>query len=126
MSEEKKLVCIGCPKGCLLSIKKKGRALSESDFEISGYTCKKGFTYAFNEMTHPMRTLTCTVKVRGGERLLVPAKSIPEIPKDLQLSCMEIVKRIVVDAPVFAGDVLIPDILGTGSDIVAGEDVKVL
>ena len=121
--EEKQLVCIGCPKGCLLSIKKTGTGNSESDFEISGNTCKKGYTYAINELTHPMRTLTCTVKVQGGDRSLVSAKSVPEIPKAMQLDCMQVVKRTVVQAPVFLGDVLIPDILGTGSDIVAGEDV---
>jgi CxxC motif-containing protein len=124
MAEEKKLVCIGCPKGCVITIKKIGKGLSEEDFEISGNTCPKGFLYAFSEMTHPMRTLTCTIRVHGGERPLVPAKSVPEVPKELQLDCMQIIRRTEIEAPVYQGDILIPDILGTGSDIIAGEDVK--
>lgn len=119
--EKIKMTCIGCPKGCLLTVS--GNAIE--DFLVEGNSCKIGVQYAFKEMTFPMRTLTCTVKVSGGERPLVAAKSVPEIPKDMQLKCMEVVKRTVVKAPVHAGDILIKDILGLGADIVAGEELLI-
>ncbi len=122
-AETIKLTCIGCPKGCNLLVAKIGNGNGPEDYKVEGNSCKIGLSYAFKEMTAPMRTLTCTVRVEGGERPLVAAKSVPEVPKGLQLACMEVVKRTKVTAPVKAGDVLIHDILGTGADIVAGEEV---
>lgn len=125
VNESTKMTCIGCPKGCQLTVTKIGTGLAQEDFKVEGNTCKIGLSYAFKEMTAPMRVLTSTIRVSGGERPLVAVKSVPEVPKNLQLACMEIVKRTVVTAPVHAGSVLIPDILGCGANIVAGEDVLV-
>ena len=123
IGEEVKMTCIGCPKGCQLSVTKIGKGLSKKDFKIEGNSCKIGLEYAYKEMTTPMRVLTSTIRVKGGERVLVPVKSEPEVPKTMQLACMEVIKRTVVNAPVHAGDILIKDILGTGANIIAGEDV---
>ena len=46
-------------------------------------------------------------------------KTVPEIPKDEIFSVMEEVKKTVVSPPVRIGDVIIHDIAGTGSDLVA-------
>lgn len=118
-----KMTCIGCPKGCQLTVSKIGPGLNPQDFKIEGNSCKIGLNYAFKEMTCPMRVLTSTIRVTGGERPMVAVKSVPEIPKNLQLACMEIIKRATVKAPVHAGDILIYDILSTGANIVAGEEV---
>lgn len=124
VNESVKMTCIGCPKGCLLTVTKIGAGTTQEDFKVEGNTCKIGLSYAFKEMTAPMRVLTSTIRVSGGERPLVAVKSVPEVPKDLQLACMEVVKRTTVKAPVHAGDILIHDILGCGASIVAGEDVN--
>ena len=54
---------------------------------------------------------------RSFRRLSV--KTVPEIPKDEIFSVMEEVKKTVVSPPVRIGDVIIHDIAGTGSDLVA-------
>ncbi len=123
INESVKLTCIGCPKGCQLTVTKTGSGTEKEDFKIEGNSCKIGLEYAYKEMTSPMRVLTSTIRVNGGERVLVPVKSEPDVPKDMQLACMEVIKRTVVNAPVHAGDILIKDILGTGANIIAGEDV---
>jgi len=108
------MTCIICPMGCALEVTRKG-----NDFTVKGNTCPRGEKYAVKELTNPTRTLTCAVLVEGGKIRMVPAKSSVEIPRDMQKECMEIVKRTKVKAPVKTGDVLIKDILDTGSDIIA-------
>lgn len=125
LNETEKITCIGCPKGCSLTVTKLNESNTPESFKIEGNGCKIGLNYAYKEMTNPVRVLTSTIRVLGGERELVAVKSVPEVPKDLQLTCMEIIKRTTVTAPVHAGDILINDILGTGANIVAGEDVHI-
>ncbi len=91
-------------------------------FTVSGNTCPRGDTYARKELTNPERTLTCTVAVLGGKRLLVTAKTKGEVPKEKLLDCMQLVRRLRVKSPVKAGDILVRDILQSGVDLIACED----
>ena len=114
------MTCIICPMGCQLEVTKD----SESGIIcVTGNSCKRGDAYAKKELTNPTRTLTCTVQVTNGKAVLVPAKSQGEVPRDMQLSCMEVIKRISVSAPIHAGDILYEDILNTGANIIACDDV---
>ncbi|MCR4736477.1 MAG: DUF1667 domain-containing protein [Treponema sp.] len=123
LNEEKTMTCIVCPLGCELHIRKIGSGNSSSDFDVSGNNCKNGEIYAIQEEICPMRTLTTTIRVQNGNQPLLPVKSIPQIPKALQLECMEVLKRFSVQAPIKNGDILYPDILGTGAAIVACQSV---
>ena len=121
--EKKTMTCIICPMGCQLEVTKLSGAGEVPSYSVTGNACKRGKAYAYKELTNPERTLTCTVQVSGGASRLVPAKSKTEVPRDMQLECMEVIKRLCVPAPVRAGDVLCEDILNTGADIVACDDV---
>ena len=79
--------------------------------------------YAKKELTLPMRTLTCTVCVKNGKRPLVSAKTKGEIPKDLLLDAMQYVRRLVIKAPVTAGQIIDSDFLQTGVPLIAVEDI---
>lgn len=118
------MTCIICPMGCQLEVTKLSTAAPA--YSVTGNACKRGEAYAYKELTNPERTLTCTVQVSGGASRLVPAKSKTEVPRDMQLECMEVIKRLCVPAPVRAGDVLCEDILNTGADIIACDDVASL
>lgn len=122
-NEKKIMTCIVCPMGCQLEVTKLSAQGEPPMFSVTGNACPRGEKYAQKELTNPTRTLTCTVAVKGGKVHLVPAKSSTEVPRDMQLSCMEVIKRLAVQAPVCAGDVLYEDILGTGADIIACIDV---
>ena len=61
---EKVLICICCPVGCRLTADITGENVS-----VSGNRCKRGADYAVNELLHPMRTLTTTVRVKEAETL---------------------------------------------------------
>lgn len=64
------LVCVRCPKGCLMQY--------EADGTVTGNTCDKGLEYALQEQQEPMRVLTTTILQPDGS--LTPAKTPQPIP----------------------------------------------
>ena len=113
------LTCIGCPMGCALTVTVDGDAIT-----VTGNTCPKGEKYAVNEVTAPMRMVTGTVALRGGELPRLPVKTAREIPKGRIFDCMEAIRRVAVDAPVAIGAVVLADVAGTGVDVIATREVR--
>lgn len=114
----KELICITCPKGCHLRIDE------ENGFNVTGNGCPRGEAYAMKELTDPRRTLTSTVRIRGAAVPRLPVKSCGEIPKALVISAAAALDGVEMEAPVALGQVVLPDILGTGVDIVATRTLK--
>ncbi|MBQ2667162.1 MAG: DUF1667 domain-containing protein [Clostridia bacterium] len=113
--EIKNFICINCPLGCPLTVEvENGQVV-----KVSGNTCKRGETYAVKEITAPSRTVTSTVRVKGGERPVVAVRTKTDIPKDKIFACMEAINQVEITAPVKIGDVVIADVCGTGVDVVA-------
>ncbi len=111
--ETKELTCTVCPQGCRITAQMEGGNV----ISLSGNWCKRGERYALAELNDPRRTLTTTMRVRGGG--MVSVKSQEPLPKDRLLDCMKAINAAQATAPVEIGDVLIKDILGLGVDIVA-------
>ena len=123
MSEttEKAIICTVCPIGCCILIK----ASEHEALEIAGNQCDRGLEYAREECLHPVRVLTTTVFVAGSSsHRLVACRSSKPIPKELLLFCMEKIKTLSVEAPVERYDILIPNILDTGANIIATSTVR--
>lgn len=116
---EKELICITCPKGCHLKVDVEAN-------KVTGNTCPRGAEYGINEVTHPVRVITSTVKVENGELAVVPVKTNKSIPKELNFKCMEEINKVVMIAPVKIGDVVIENVLGTGVDVVVTRNVKAI
>lgn len=118
--EKRELICVSCPIGCAITVEldDNGEVLS-----VTGNTCKRGDSYARQECTHPERMLTSTVKVEGGRLTVVPVKSSLPVPKEMLFDCMKEINKITVKAPVHIGDVVLSNILDTGVDIVATNEV---
>ena len=111
---KKNLICVSCPLGCPIEVEiENGEILS-----VTGNTCKRGDKYARDELTNPVRSLTTTVKLVGGNLPVVPVKSSKPVPKDKMFQCMKLINEASIKAPVKIGDVVIKDILGSGADIV--------
>lgn len=113
---ERELICISCPKGCHLKV-------DEEKLTVSGNSCPKGAEYGVNEVTNPVRIVTSTVKVSGGEVPVVSVKTEKAIPKGLIMKCMEEINKASISAPVKIGDVIIKNVLETGVDVVATKNV---
>lgn len=113
---ERELICISCPKGCHLKV-------DETSLTVTGNSCPKGAEYGVNEVTNPVRIVTTTVKVDGGEAPVVPVKTEKAIPKGLIMKCMEEINKVTIKAPAKIGDVVIKNVLQTGIDIIVTKNV---
>lgn len=111
-----KMVCVACPIGCDITVEFDA---DDKIASISGHTCKRGVSYAENEITNPTRSLTTTVRVMGGRKPLVSVRSAQPVPKPLLRDCVAYISAQRVSAPVKLGDVIVKNILDTGVDIVA-------
>ena len=115
----KEMTCIVCPMGCPLKVTINGDEI----VDVTGNTCPRGKKYAITEVTAPRRVLTSTVRVEGGHLPLCPVRTRGDIPKGLLFDAMKEVNALVIKAPVAIGDVLIPDICGTGVPLVACRNI---
>jgi len=115
---EKKLICIVCPVGCRLTVTGTG-----IDLAVSGNKCKKGIAYAHDELANPMRMVCTTVKISGGIHSVIPVKTDRAIPEKYRLEVVKAVNNIELSSPVKMGDIIIPDLFGTGVNIVAERDM---
>lgn len=116
--EVRRMTCINCPLGCSLEV-----IVNGEDIHVSGNKCNRGLKYGISEIIDPKRILTSTMRVMNGDRPLVAVKTDREIPKDLIFEAMKLINRGSVKAPVKTGDILIRNILDTGSNIVATSTV---
>ena len=117
--EKRELTCIGCPMGCAITVTMDGQEIKD----ISGNTCKKGKDYAGKEVTAPARTVTSTVRVRGGRLPVVSVKTREDIPKDKIFDCMKALDQIEIQAPVAMGAIVLKNVAGTGVDVIATKQV---
>lgn len=115
------LTCISCPLGCPLKVEtdESGAVLS-----VSGNTCKRGEEYGRKEVSAPVRTVTSTVRVAGGKAPVVSVRTRTDIPKGKIFEVMEEIRKAEVKAPVEIGDVVVPDIAGTGVDLIVTKAAK--
>ena len=114
----KKLTCIECPVGCNLSVDVENCKV----MKVSGNQCPKGAPYAISEIENPMRILTASVLAEGMDLKMIPVRTDKPIPKHLTFKAMDEIKRIRLNNPVTAGDVIVADFMGLGVNLVTTRD----
>jgi CxxC motif-containing protein len=114
-----KLTCIICPRGCEMEVVNKN-----GEWTVIGNECKRGEHYAVQEAANPMRTLTTSLPVSGGDYDMLSVKTAQPIPKNKINDALKALKNKTVFAPIHIGQCIFPDIAGTGVDIVATRRVK--
>ncbi len=112
-------VCIGCPKGCLLTVAKE----ADGNLAVTGNSCPVGEEYAKKEITAPTRIVTSLIRVKGGTGPVVSVKTAADIPKKKISACISEICQTEAAAPVTAGDILIANVANTGIDIIATADM---
>lgn len=118
--------CTTCPSECLLTVEVE-RDADGAVVEVrsvTGNSCPRGNTFAHQELTCPMRVLTTTVAVSGGDEALLPVRTAEAIPLALHTQAMNLIRGLVVDAPIRMGDVVLEDLLKTGIDLIASMDIE--
>ena len=112
------LICITCPKGCHLTVDE------ENDYKVTGNACPRGAEYGRNEMLHPVRVITSTVKIEGADIARLPVKTDRPLPKEKMFDCMQLINSLSAKSPVKVGQVLAGNILGTDVNIVATKSLS--
>lgn len=111
----KELICITCPRGCHLKV--------DDKMNVTGNFCPRGKIYAINELTHPVRVVTSTVKLMGSIYPRVSVKTKDPIPKDKIFEVMNEINKVTLKAPVHIGDVAIKNVLGLNIDVVVTKNI---
>ena len=117
--------CTTCPSECLLTVEveRKTDGSVAAARSVTGNSCPRGDKFAHQELTCPMRVLTTTVAVSGGNEALLPVRTAEAIPLALHAQAMALIRGVVVEAPIRMGDVVLPNLLNTGIDLIASMDI---
>ena len=125
MIETLQFNCTTCPSECLLTVEVERDAdgAVAAVRSVTGNSCPRGDKFAHQELTCPMRVLTTTVAVSGGDEALLPVRTAEAIPLELHAQAMALIRGLVVNAPIHMGDVILPNLLDSNIDLVASMDV---
>ena len=117
--------CTTCPSECLLTVEVERDADGNvaKVRSVAGNGCPRGDKFAHQELTCPMRVLTTTVAVSGGDEALLPVRTAEAIPLELHAQAMALIRSLEVEAPIRMGDVILPNLLDTNINLVASMDI---
>lgn len=111
----KELVCIVCPRGCLLRV--------DDDLNVTGAFCPRGKQYAIREITNPVRDIASSIRVNNRPFTLASVKTSKPVPKDKIFDVMDEIAKLSVDAPTTIGQVVKQNVLGLSIDIIVTKKI---
>lgn len=115
----KTFTCIVCPNGCDIEV-----GMTDTRIEtIEGALCVRGREYVEQELHNPFRNIASSVLVDGGDCPLVSVRLSAPVPKARIFDVMDEIRGMRITAPVALGEVLIANVLGLGSDVIATRHV---
>ncbi|MEM2637132.1 MAG: DUF1667 domain-containing protein [Candidatus Korarchaeota archaeon] len=119
MVSEEVYTCVICPMACSIKAKHdNGKIL-----EISGNSCPRGKAFVEQEITLPKRMVMTTVRIRNGTIPQLPVRTKEPIPKNKILDAVREIRKVVVDAPIKMGDIILENVAGTNVAVIAERDV---
>jgi CxxC motif-containing protein len=118
MSKES-VTCIICPVGCQMEVNVENGIVAS----VKDNACKRGESYACQECVSPMRMVTAVAPVAGSD-MPVSLRTASPIPKAMIVQCMRTIDRLVLSAPIFAGQMIMENIAGTGVALIATKDIR--
>lgn len=121
MTREQMIICVGCPLGCEIKLTLNNK---NEVTEVEGNQCKEGTQYALEEFKNPVRTLTATVVTQDSSQPLLPVRTAKPILKTLLTQSMTVIAEARAKPPIKMGDVIVPNLLDTGVDLVASSDLS--
>ncbi len=117
---KEKIICVGCPMGCetTLQVDARGKVI-----KIEGYKCKEGRQFVLEEYKNPVRVFTTTLLTEDTSRALLPVRSNRPILKTKMKEAVKALAHLRVKPPIKGGQVIFTNLLNTGADIIASDDL---
>ena len=124
-TETLKFNCTTCPSECLLTVEveRDANCTVVEVRSVTGNNCPRGDKFAHQELTCPTRVLTTTVAVSGGDKTLLPVRTAEAIPLALHAQAMNLIRGLVVNAPIRMGDVVLENLLNTNINLIASMNI---
>ena len=119
-STKKKLVCIACPLGCRLEVEDNGCG----EITVLGNQCKRGETYAREEIFSPKRTVTAIMKTNSKTVPFVPVRTNKPLPKALINKLLKRIYAANASVPIQMGQTAIENFSESGVDVIFTRTVR--
>jgi len=116
MTKDNKMICIGCPLGCRVTVE---LGPDKTVKKIKGHKCKEGEKYIIEEFTNPVRIFTGTIPTGHTDLPFLPVRTSIPIPKGKMKKATKAALDAELKPPIRVGDVLISRFMGTEADLVA-------
>ena len=118
-------ICIACPVGCEIEARINESGEGPVILEIAGANCIRGRTYVETELKNPMRIVTSSVRVTGGNMPITSVRLTAPVPRNRMMDVIEELRKVRLTAPVSIGQIVIQNILGLGSDVIVTKPVDI-
>jgi CxxC motif-containing protein len=114
----KELTCIVCPNGCRIRAEWK-----DGGYTFEGNRCAKGAEFALAELVSPMRSVTTTVRTVYPDIPALPVRTKGEVPKEMIPKIISALAGVKVSKRLGIGETVVENILGSGCDVIATDDM---
>jgi len=112
------LTCIMCPLGCELEVKIQGEQA-----EVAGNKCEKGIEFAIEEILSPQRNLATSVPIDGKHYKTLSVRLSQRVPRHQLFPILKEIATLRPMPPIKCEQILIKNVLGTNSDVIATRTV---
>lgn len=119
----REFTCVVCPNGCSLKVEVTDGEKPEV-VKVEGNICKRGESWARQEVENPMRTIASSILVRGGDFTLASVRTDSPVPLRSIRAIMDEIRSVTADAPLEIGDVVLENPAGTDCRIIVTRKVR--
>ena len=119
-AETREVTCILCPMGCRASVTTEAR----DRIRVEDVECQRGREYAVNELKAPKRDFFTTVRIMGARIPVCPVRTTRPIPKERKGESNRALAKVILQAPIKAGQTIVKNFLGLGIDVIATRDLE--
>lgn len=94
--------------------------------EVRGFSCKQGERYALQEHRAPQRMVTTTVQIAQAIYTRLPVRTDQPVPKGVVGKLCQLLRNVAVVAPIRQGQIVVPNVLDLGVNIIASRTMAAL
>ena len=109
----KKLYCLSCPDGCLITVMNSGAAIV-----TDGNKCDDGHDFAEQWTENTARILTTTVRTNFPDIPVISVRTVDPVERKAVADVMHEINEKIVEQELSCGDILIEDVAGTGTNVI--------